>query len=377
VNRPTPRWRIVADQLEGKSMKTMKPNRSGFTLVELLVVIVVVSVLISLLLPAVQAAREAARRAQVEDNLLQIGLGLRDFENDPDGSGGSTGPSWIADLLPYIEPYDSGRPRGFGFVEMSSDRDALIKDGYVYSPIRGDSDELLGILANPICPGRTGLFQYEASPYGELLSASLHPEAEGGQQQMWREVQQAGEELVAELAAKVPGKPRLPTLPQQGRAWVDPDFNEARKGPVLPGYRPQFYWRTTDVTGQAKLQNSLTEAVFNLFDEDGNGEVTIAELLIVVTPVLTRETPSNPATREHILLGRQVGVPTWPSPSNRSVIGGLSLSFERLLGPLCLGEGNEDVDGLPAVQLSDLLIPPGGRLDPGLFEAELIRWFGK
>jgi prepilin-type N-terminal cleavage/methylation domain-containing protein len=332
VSPPKARWRVVADQLEGNSMKTMKPNRSGFTLVELLVVIVVVSVLISLLLPAVQAAREAARREQVEDNLRQIGLGLLDFENDPGGSAVSTGgPSWFADLLPYIERHDS-RPRGFGFVEMSSDRDALIKDGYVYRPIRGDSDELLGILANPICPGRTGLFQYEASLHGELLSATMHPEAEAGQQQMWLEVQQAGEELVAELAAKVPGKASLPSP---------------------SNYRPQFDLRTTDVTGQAMLQNSLTEAVFNLFDEDGNGAVTMAELLIIVTPVLTRAAPSNPATREHVLLARQVNVP-WPSPSNRSVIGGLSLSFERLLGPLCLGEGNEHVEGLPAVQLADL-----------------------
>ena len=38
-------------------------KRSGFTLVELLVVIFIIAVLIALLLPAVQQAREAARRA--------------------------------------------------------------------------------------------------------------------------------------------------------------------------------------------------------------------------------------------------------------------------------------------------------------------------
>lgn len=99
------------------------PLRSGFTLVELLVVIAVIGVLVGLLLPAVQAAREAARRMQCGNNLKQLGIALHNYESahqmfpftstSSAGSGSVCGNgfySWMAMLLPYIEQgplYDS------------------------------------------------------------------------------------------------------------------------------------------------------------------------------------------------------------------------------------------------------------------------------
>ncbi len=84
-----------------------RPVRSGFTLVELLVVLAIIGILVGLLLPAVQMVREAGRQTQCKNNLKQLGLAVQAYEaaigHIPPSRANDGFLTWPVLIMPWIE----------------------------------------------------------------------------------------------------------------------------------------------------------------------------------------------------------------------------------------------------------------------------------
>ena len=82
-------------------------RKTGFTLVELLVVIAVIGILMGMLMPAINMVRESARRISCGNNMRQLGLAIHSFEASntlfPPARGADEFLTWPAYLMPYLE----------------------------------------------------------------------------------------------------------------------------------------------------------------------------------------------------------------------------------------------------------------------------------
>jgi prepilin-type processing-associated H-X9-DG protein/prepilin-type N-terminal cleavage/methylation domain-containing protein len=107
----------ISDMSKGL-MAAWRLSRSGFTVIELLIVIAIMSLLMTLLVPAIQASREAARRTQCTNNQKQLGVAFLNFESSKHAFPSSVtlrikGPlmgdfemqmhNYMVDLLPFLE----------------------------------------------------------------------------------------------------------------------------------------------------------------------------------------------------------------------------------------------------------------------------------
>ncbi len=82
----------------------MRPRRSGFTLIEMLVVLAVIAILAAILYPVFASAREKARAAACLSNYHQIGMAVQMYAQDSSGETPTNGGSFsglIADCQPY------------------------------------------------------------------------------------------------------------------------------------------------------------------------------------------------------------------------------------------------------------------------------------
>ncbi|MGE3406068.1 MAG: DUF1559 domain-containing protein [Pirellulales bacterium] len=111
----------------------MRIRRTGFTIVELLVVITIIGILIGMLLPAVQGARARSRVARCANNIRQLGTAVQQYLASQKVIPISISP-WSEGANPYPQRNGRGWIVGaLGYMESRNIQNALESKGDFFS----------------------------------------------------------------------------------------------------------------------------------------------------------------------------------------------------------------------------------------------------
>lgn len=148
---------------ETKNGASPVAGRSGFTLVELLVVIGIIAVLMGLLLPVMKKARGSAQVAQCQSNLKQIYNAMLMYASDnkdrfPDAytTGGGNGPSGVQGHAYRMAPGrrtvndPAARPESYGLAAVLHGIDG---GQDLSAGVPGKAKYLSGVTKVWVCPG--------------------------------------------------------------------------------------------------------------------------------------------------------------------------------------------------------------------------------
>lgn len=111
------------DRLLSSGSSRVRPRpRSGFTLIEMLIVIAIIAILASLLFPSLQKALESGRIVSCNNNLKQLGLAIHAYGGDFHAS------------LPIYQPGGGGQHERWGFNKIGLERSTAVYTNAVIPP---------------------------------------------------------------------------------------------------------------------------------------------------------------------------------------------------------------------------------------------------
>ena len=130
-----------------RNRTTSRTHRSGFTLVELLIVVGIIALLIGIAMPALSAVQRESRKTACKSNLRQLGLAVRLY-TDQNKNKYPRSPA-LPSVNPYNQPSVMERLSSFVSVSLTPDQ---VKSGE-------------GVMAVFRCPADGEVFPVEKTSY--------------------------------------------------------------------------------------------------------------------------------------------------------------------------------------------------------------------